>query len=57
MLLTMSLLFLCTAQILHLSRYWAGLTRDLYTEMQDTRLRRHIDWNRPQHRSRVGLRR
>ena len=43
-----ALILLCTAQIIHFSRYWFALSKELYGDYNDRRLKNHLSWTRGQ---------
>ena len=43
--LQFALFLICFAQLIHLSRYWLTLSRALYAEHSDRKLKDHLDWS------------
>lgn len=41
-----ALFLLFVAQILHFTRHWIALSRDLYADYSDRRLKAHLNWSR-----------
>ncbi len=47
---TTAFTLLCSAQIVHFLNHWLLLSRRLYAEHRESRLRGHLDWHGEQHR-------
>lgn len=54
MMLHVALVLLCAAQLIHFSRYWLAISREMVASYEEARLTRHLDWSTPRKGPRVG---